>query len=74
MGQMISMRNGRPEPINTPSDFEDLIYKYMGSECADYYHQQIKELSECIEDLSMYINDRDILKDVEEVLLNRGFK
>ena len=68
------MRNGRPELIDSPSDFEDLIDKYMSSECADYYHQQIKELSECIKDLSTYINDRDIRKDVEEVLLNRGFE
>ena len=72
--RQLMMNNGRPELIDTPSDFEDLIDKYMSSECADYYHQQIKELSECIKDLSTYINDRDIQKDVEEVLLNNGIE
>lgn len=73
MSQMISVRNGRPNLIITPSDFEDLINKNMGCECADYYHRQIKELSECIEDLSTYINDKDIQKDVMEVLFSHGF-
>lgn len=72
--RQLMMRNGRPELIDSPTDFEDLIDMYMGSECADYYHQQIKELSECVKELSTYINDRDIQKDVEEVLFLHGFE
>lgn len=68
------MKNGRPEPVISPADFEDLIDKYMGSESADYYNRQIKELSECIQELSTYINDRDIQQDIEEVLQVNGFE
>lgn len=74
MGQMILMKNGRPEPVTSPADFEDLIDKYMGSESADHYNRQIKELSECIQELSTYINDRDIQQDIEEVLQVNGFE
>lgn len=74
MAQMILMKNGRPEPVISPADFEDLIDKHMGYESANYYHHQIKELSECIRELSTYINDRDIQKDIEGVLQVNGFE
>lgn len=48
MPQVLQMSNGRPEVIVYPKDFEDLIDKYMGAECANYYQNQIEQLSECI--------------------------
>lgn len=39
MPKMLTMSNGRPETILSSRDFEDLIDKYMGNECANHYHQ-----------------------------------
>lgn len=44
MPKMLTMSNGRPETILSSRDFEDLIDKYMGSECANHYHEQIEEV------------------------------
>lgn len=63
MPQMLTMSNGRPETILSPKDFEDLIDKYMGLDCANYYQNQIEQLSACIRDLAQYIwNDNEALK------------
>ena len=37
MPQMLTLSNGRPETILSPKDFEDLIDKHMGMDCANYY-------------------------------------
>jgi hypothetical protein len=67
------MSNGRPETILSPKDFEDLIDKHMGKDSANYYQNQIEQLSSCIRDLADYINDKDVLSDVEEVLKVHGY-
>lgn len=73
MPQMLTMSNGRPETILSPKDFEDLIDKYMGMDSANYYQNQIEQLSECIRELSSYIDDKDVSQDVEEVLRVHGY-
>lgn len=73
MPQMLSLINGRPETILSPKDFEDLIDKYMGMDCANFYQNQIEQLSSCIRDLANYIDDSDTHKDVEEVLREYGY-
>lgn len=74
MPQVLQMSNGRPEVIVYPKDFEDLIDKYMSTECANYYQNQIEQLSECIKSLASYVNDRAITEEVEEVLKVHGYK
>ena len=54
MPQMLTLSNGRPETILSPKDFEDLIDKHMGMDCANYYQNQIEQLSELIQDLDSY--------------------
>lgn len=73
MPQVLTMSNGRPETILSPKDFEDLVDKYMGFDSAKYYQNQIEQLSECIRGLTEYINDKDILTEVEEVLKVNGY-
>lgn len=73
MPQMLTMSNGRPETILSPKDFEDLIDKYMGLDCANYYQNQIEQLSACIRDLAQYIDDKDICSEIEEVLEVNGY-
>lgn len=51
MPQMLTLSNGRPETILSLKDFEDLIDKHMGMDCANYYQNQIEQLSELIRDL-----------------------
>lgn len=74
MPQVLQMSNGRPEVIVYPKDFEDLIDKYMGAECANYYQNQIEQLSECIKSLASYVNDQAITEEVEEVLKVHDYK
>ena len=73
MPQVLTMSNGRPETILSPKDFEDLIDKHMGMDSANYYQNQIEQLSECIRELSSYIDDEYVLQDVEEVLREHGY-
>ena len=73
MPQVLTMSNGRPETILSSKDFEDLIDKHMGMDSANYYQNQIEQLSECIRELSSYIDDKDVSQDVEEVLRVYGY-
>jgi len=73
MPQVLAMSNGTPETILSPKDFEDLIDKYMGLDCANYYQNQIEQLSECIRDLASYVDDKCITEEVEEVLKVNGY-
>ena len=73
MSRVLTMSNGRPETILSPKDFEELIDKHMGLDSANYYQNQIEQLSECIRELTDYINDKDILAEVEEVLKVHGY-
>lgn len=73
MPSMLMMNNGRPETILSPKDFEDLIDKYMGMDCANYYQNQIEQLSSYIRDLVGYIDDKDIRSETEEVLKVNGY-
>lgn len=73
MPRVLTMSNGRPETILSPKDFEDLIDKHMGLECANYYQNQIEQLSECIRGLATYIDDKDITEEIEEVLKENGY-
>lgn len=73
MSKMLTMSNGRPETILSPRDFEDLIDKYMGRDCANHYHEQIEQLSECIRDLTKFINDEAVSEEIEEVLEINGY-
>lgn len=73
MPRVLMMNNGRPETILSPKDFEDLIDKYMGMDCANYYQNQIEQLSSYIRDLVSYIDDKDIRSETEEVLKVNGY-
>ena len=73
MPQVLTMSNGRPETILSPKDFEDLIDKHMGMDSANYYQNQIEQLSEFIREVSSYIDDKDVSQDVEEVLRVHGY-
>lgn len=73
MPQVLAMSNGKPETILSPKDFEDLIDTHMGLDSANYYQNQIEQLSECIRGLAQYINDKDVLAEVEEVLKVHGY-
>lgn len=65
--------DNRPENIFSPRDFEELVDKHMGMDSAKYYRSQIEQLSECIRDLSNYIDDKDISEEIEEVLKVNGY-
>ena len=73
MSQVLKMSNGRPETILSPKDFEDLVDKHMGSDCANYYQNQIQQLSDCIRELALYIADKDLTEEIEEVLKVNGY-
>lgn len=45
MPQMLTLSNGRPETILSPKDFEDLIDKHMGMDCANYYQNSFETLT-----------------------------
>ena len=53
MPQMLTLSNGRPETILSPKDFEDLIDKHMGMDCANYYQNQIEQLQNSFETLTV---------------------
>lgn len=72
MPQMLTLSNGRPETIFSPKDFEDLIDKYMGSDCADYYREQVKALTEQLEK-DYWFFDKYEAKCIEEVLKEYGY-
>lgn len=72
MPQMLTLSNGRPETIFSPKDFEDLIDKYMGSDCADYYREQVKALTERLEG-DLGFSDKYETKWIEEVLEQYGY-
>lgn len=73
MPKMLTLSNGRPETILSPKDFEDLIGKCMGMDCANYYQKQIEQLSELIRDLDSYVDDRIVHSTVKEVLKEHGY-
>ena len=73
MPQMLTMSNGKPETILSPKDFEDLVDKHMGLDSANYYQNQIEQLSQCIRDLANYVDDPLVQQDVEEVLKVHGY-
>lgn len=74
MLQVLAMKpDNKPETVFTPRDFEELIDKHMGLDSAKFYHSQIEQLSECIRDLSQYIDDKDISEEIEEVLKVNGY-
>lgn len=64
MPQMLTLSNGRPETILSPKDFEDLIDKHMGMDCANYYQNQIEQLSELI---SISDDTKEIRKEITDV-------
>lgn len=69
----VLMVKDKPETLFSTRDFEELIDKHMGFECAKHYREQITELSDCIRDLTEYIDDKDICSEVEEVLEISGY-
>ena len=69
----VLMVKDKPETLFSTRDFEELIDKHMGFECAKHYREQITELSDCIRDLTKYIDDKDIYSEVEEVLEISGY-
>ena len=72
MPQMLTLSNGRPETILSPKDFEDLIDKHMGMDCANYYQNQIEQLSKLIRDLDSYMVDEYVHSTVKVVLREHG--
>lgn len=73
MPQMLTLSNGRPETILSPKYFEDLIDKHIGRDCANYYQNQIEQLSELIRDLDGYVGDKDVHSTIKEVLKEHGY-
>lgn len=71
---VLTMPDGKVETIPSPLAFERLVEKYMGSDAAKYYRQQVKELSSCAYDLCQYIGDADLKAEVEEVIAANGFQ
>jgi len=69
----VLMVKDKPETLFSTRDFEKLIDKHMGFDCAKHYREQITELSDCIRDLTKYIDDKDICSEVEEVLEISGY-
>lgn len=69
----VLMVKDKPETLFSTRDFEELIDKHMGFDCAKHYREQITELSDCIRDLTQYIDDKDIRSEVEEVLEISGY-
>ena len=74
MPQLLTMSNGKSETILSPKDFEYLIDKHMGLDSANYYQNQIEELSELIRELDSYIDDKYVHVSVEEVLKIHGYE
>lgn len=73
MPHLITVKNDKPTTILSPKDFEDLIAEHMGYECANFYREQIEQLSDCIRDLDSYVDDKLVHMDVEEVLKVSGY-
>lgn len=73
MPEVISIKGEKPDVIFNARDFEELIDKHMGMDCAKYYRNQIEQLSECIRELTAYVNDKDVQADMEEVLQINGY-
>ena len=73
MPEVISIKGQRPDVIFNARDFEELIDKHMGMGCAKYYRSQIEQLSDCIRELTAYVNDKDVQADMEEVLRINGY-
>lgn len=73
MSRVLTMSNGRPATILSPKDFEELINKHMGRDSANYYQNQIEQLTECIRGLTDYIDGKDTLAEVMEVLKVHGY-
>ena len=73
MPQMLTLSDGKTEKILSPKDFEDLIDKHMGMDCANYYQNQIEQLSELICDLNSYVDDEYVHSTIEEVLKEYGY-
>ena len=48
MPEVLIMKDNHPETVFYPRDFEELIDKHMGWDCAKYYHNQIEQLSSYI--------------------------
>ena len=77
------LKNGMVETVSCPRDFENLIDKYLGAECADYYNRQMEELSMTIKDIyadyvcdmarSMLCDTVKVWEELEEVLLKYGY-
>ena len=74
MPQVLAMSSGKPETILSPKDFEYLVDKHMGLDSANYYQNQIEQLSECIRGLTEYVADKEVLTEVEEVLKVHGYE
>ena len=73
MPEVISIKGEKPDVIFNARDFEELIDKHMGMDCAKYYRNKIEQLSECIRELTAYVNDKDVQADMEEVLQINGY-
>lgn len=73
MPEVLAMKDSKPEIVFSPRDFEELIDKHMGMECAKYYHSQIEQLSSYIRELTEYIDDEAVRSDTEEVLKVNGY-
>ena len=73
MYQVLKMNNGMHETILSPKNFEDSVDRHMGPDSADYYQNQIEQLSDCIRGLTDRINDKDILAETKEILQIYGY-
>lgn len=73
MIRVLTTKDNEMISISNPKDFEILILRYMGIDCADYYHNQIEALTSRIRNLSDYVNNEDIPSDIAEVLRIHGY-
>lgn len=73
MPEVLAMKDNHPETVFSPMDFEELIDKHMGWDCAKYYHNQIEQLSSYIRELDGYVDDSAVHSDTEEVLKCNGY-
>ena len=57
MPEVLGMKDGPPEMVFSSKDFEGLIDKHMGRDCARYYHNQIEHLCSYIQMLESHFDD-----------------
>lgn len=74
LSQTLKLSDGTSNIVKSSEDFEKLIEKYMGGEAADFYRDQLVNLTQFIDDTGFYIDIPYWYEKTEEVIDRYGYK